>query len=78
MEQKTPAAGLTIAREDRGFPPSQLPPAPQKPIASPQMNASPKRKRKFTLRRLGALIGAMLAVVAVSYYGWRYWTVGRF
>lgn len=78
MEQRAPAGEFTIGREDRGFRPSQSPAAPLKPVASPQMNAAPQRKRKFTLRRLGVLIGAMLAVVAVSYYGWHYWTVGRF
>jgi membrane fusion protein, multidrug efflux system len=78
MEQKSQAAELTIAREDRGFRPSQPRPAPQKPVASPQINPSPRRKPQSTLRRLGALIGAMLAVIAVAYYGWHYWTVGRF
>jgi hypothetical protein len=32
-------------------------------------------KKKFTLRRLGALSGAIIAVVASSYYGWHYWTM---
>jgi len=30
------------------------------------------------MRRLGGLTAAVIAAVALSYYGWRYWTVGRF
>jgi membrane fusion protein, multidrug efflux system len=70
MDQITPAAELRVERERRGFRPS--PPASQKPVAAPQA------KRKFALRRLGVFIGAAIAVAAVSYYGYRYWTVGRF
>jgi membrane fusion protein, multidrug efflux system len=72
MDQITPATELRIERERRGFRQAQTPPASQKPADLSESN------RKFSLRRLGALIGAIVAVVAVSYYGWHYWTVGRF
>jgi membrane fusion protein (multidrug efflux system) len=70
MDQMTSAKELRIEHERRGFRPT--PPASQKSVAAPEI------KRKFTLRRLGALIGAIIAVVALSNYGWRYWTIGRF
>jgi membrane fusion protein, multidrug efflux system len=71
MDQITPAAELRVERERRGFRPSPAQ-ASQKPVAAPQA------KRKFALRRLGIFIGAVIAIAAVSYYGYRYWTVDRF
>jgi membrane fusion protein, multidrug efflux system len=70
MDQITPATELRIERERRGFRPS-FPP-------SKELIAAPEVKRKFTLRRLGVFIGALVAIVALSYYGYRYWTIGRF
>ena len=71
MDQIAPTTERRFGHERRGFRPSPLP-APQTPVASPEI------KRKFTLRRLGVLIGAAVAVAAISYYGWHYWTIGRF
>jgi membrane fusion protein, multidrug efflux system len=72
MDQITPASELGIERERRGFRESKPLPAMQKRSAPTEI------KRKFTLRRLGTSIGAIVAVVALSYYGWHYWTIGRF
>ncbi len=72
MDQITPASELRIERERRGFREAQLPAGLRKLVASSEI------KSKLTVRRLGALIGALAAVVAFSYYGWQYWTVGRF
>jgi membrane fusion protein, multidrug efflux system len=72
MDQVTSATELRIERERRGF----LPSKPQS--ASPALVAPPRRSRRFTLRRVGALTGAVIAIAALSYYGWRYWSVGRF
>lgn len=69
MDQITPLAERRIERQPLGFRPAS--PAP-KSVALPPL------KRKSTLRRLGAVVGAIVAVVALSYYGWHYWTVGRF
>jgi membrane fusion protein, multidrug efflux system len=71
MNRMTPTKELTIDREARAFRPSPSS-ASQKPLAAPAV------KRKFTLRRLGALAGAIIAIVGLSYYGWRYWSIGRF
>jgi membrane fusion protein (multidrug efflux system) len=72
MDQMTAGTELRIERARHGLPPTKLPQASQKPVGGP------KTKRRFTLRRLGGLAAAIIAVVALSYYGWRYWTVGRF
>ena len=72
MDQITPATELRIERERRGFRQPQPPSAMREPVAASEV------KRRFTLRRLGALIAAIVAAAAVSYYGWHYWTVGRF
>ena len=72
MDYATSTAELKIEREGRGFDQSRPPLPSQKPVASSEI------KRKFTVRRLGALIAAIAAVGALSYYGWHYWTVGRF
>jgi membrane fusion protein (multidrug efflux system) len=72
MDQMTAGTELRIARARHGLPPTKLPQALQKPVGGL------KTKRRFTLRRLGGLTAAIIAVVALSYYGWRYWTVGRF
>jgi membrane fusion protein, multidrug efflux system len=78
MDQMTPATELRIERERRGLRPSPPPPAPSQDLVASELVASPKAKRKFTLRRVGAFAGALIAVVALSFYGYRYWTVGRF
>jgi membrane fusion protein, multidrug efflux system len=72
MDQITSATELRVERGRRGF-------QPPKPLAALQKPAAvPESKRKLTLRRLGALIGVIAAIVALSYYGWHYWTIGRF
>jgi membrane fusion protein, multidrug efflux system len=75
MDQMTAGTELRVERARHGLPPSKppgkVPPALQNPLGGPVT------KRRFT-RRLGGLTAAVIAVVALSYYGWRYWTVGRF
>jgi membrane fusion protein (multidrug efflux system) len=71
MDQMTAGAELRFERARRSLPPCKAPPALQKP------GGGPKTKRRLA-RRLGGLTAAVIAVLAVSHYGWRYWTVGRF
>lgn len=73
MDQITAGSDLSIERARRGLPPTKVlaPPASQKPVRGPGT------KRRGT-QHLGGLTAAVIAVVALSYYGWRYWTVGRF
>jgi membrane fusion protein (multidrug efflux system) len=72
MDQMTAGTELRIERARRGLPPTKVPPPSQKLVGGP------KTKRRFALRHLGGLTAAIIAVVALSHYGWRYWTVGRF
>jgi membrane fusion protein, multidrug efflux system len=70
MDQITPTAELE--RERREFRRS-------KPLLFlEELNAPSALKRKITQKRLGALIAVIVAVGALSDYGWHYWTVGRF
>jgi len=71
MDQVTAEPELRIERARHRLPPTKLPPAQQKQVGGVQT------KRRIT-RRLGGLTAAVIAVVALSYSGWRYWTVGRF
>jgi membrane fusion protein (multidrug efflux system) len=75
MDQKTAGMELRFERARHGLPaskpPINVPPAQQKRVGGLET------KRRFR-RRLGGLTTAVIAVVALSYYGWRYWTVGRF
>lgn len=71
MDQMTAGTELRLERARHGLPPAKVPPASNKPVGRPET------KRHFA-RRLGGLTTAVVAVVALSYYGWRYWTVGRF
>jgi membrane fusion protein (multidrug efflux system) len=81
-EDATPAPELLLLKEKTEAPerplPAEKPPAPtivsQKPAGSPpKPPARPKRKR-----RLGLLIAAALAVTAGSWFGYHWWTTGRF
>ena len=80
MDQITPASELRAERERRSFRPSFLPPKDlvAKDLVASDLVAAPELKRKFTRRRVGAFVGALIAIVALSYYGYRYWTIGRF
>jgi membrane fusion protein (multidrug efflux system) len=81
-EDATPVPELLLLKEKTEAPerplPAEKPPAPtivsQKPAGSPpKPPARPKRKR-----RLGLLIAAALAVTAGSWFGYHWWTTGRF
>jgi membrane fusion protein, multidrug efflux system len=72
MDQITPASELRFERDQRTFHRAHLPAGLRDLLTSSEI------KRRLTLRRLGTLIAAIVAVVALSYYGWQYWTVGRF
>jgi membrane fusion protein, multidrug efflux system len=72
MAEATSAIELRSERQHREL--RALEPAP----ASQRSAAPPAAKRRLTLRHLGGLIGAIAVVTAASYYGWNYWTTGRF
>jgi membrane fusion protein (multidrug efflux system) len=51
---------------------------PTQPVRTEGAEAKPQPKKKVRLRRL-LLVGASLAILGSgSYYGWGYWSVGRF
>ena len=71
-DQITPATELRAERELRGFRRLYPPSGTRTPAGVSGV------KRGLSLRRLGAFLATIVAVVAVAYYGWHYWTVGRF
>jgi membrane fusion protein (multidrug efflux system) len=72
MNASTPSQELTIERELRKSDPVHPFPIKQ------DFAGQPRVKRKFNARRVAALAGGIAIAVALSSYGWHYWTVGRF
>jgi membrane fusion protein (multidrug efflux system) len=72
MNRLTPSKELKIERELRKFDPLRSLPVLRDFVDRTQV------KRKLTGRRLAALAAAIAVLIASSYYGWDYWTVGRF
>lgn len=84
-EETVPASNPLLLKEraeapERTVPaPLEKPPAPvvvaPKPAGSPPPPASPKRKGG---RRLALMLAAAIAVTAGSWFGYNWWTTGRF
>jgi membrane fusion protein (multidrug efflux system) len=72
VNELTPTTELKIERELRELDPQHSLPALHDFLGRVQA------ERKLTGRRLAALVGAVAVFIAVSFYGWHYWTIGRF
>ena len=81
-EQATPAPDPIMLRETTEAPdrpkPAQVEATPT-PVLTPQKPATPPppAKRKGG-RRIALMVAALLAATAGSYYGYQWWTTGRF
>jgi len=72
VDQLTPSHELDFEREPVEFEPDHSLPALHDFLARAQ------KKRKLTGRRLAALAGAIIVLIAAGTYGWHFWTTGRF
>jgi membrane fusion protein, multidrug efflux system len=72
MNQLAPSADIKIERKLRKFDPLHPLPVLRDFVGRAQI------KRKLSVRRLAGLAAGVAIFIALSFYGWQYWTTGRF